>query len=165
MQDEEFDSSDLGTVPEHVLQQQLQELAGRLGDDSPVDFERDFEWAYQYQSLDMQPAAAPSLSAWTMYCYARSSKAKFAEMAVKYYSDKKKRETAVSQARDDDMRKQFGFIDLLLSECAPAAARARRASGNDLRKIIGDRDDPLLQPLPGELDDNLEDDDFPGSDG
>lgn len=88
---------------------QLQELIDR-GD--PVDFERDWEWAYAHFSIKgIEPKSAPSASAWKLLRFAQNHQAKFIEKFLAYFEKKRNNATEDRKEIEEDQRTQFATLD------------------------------------------------------
>ena len=105
---------------------ELEALAERSSDSS---FAADFEWAYEnIGNSSVKASDAPSGGAWFMLEYGREARAKFVDMALRYFS-KAGKEADETRIFADDHRKKLAVCDKLLAfqgGVAPRPAWERR---------------------------------------
>lgn len=78
------------------------------------DFATDFEWAYRnITNADVTPSDAPSGGAWFLLTYGRNAKAKFCELALRFFT-KTGRENNEEKRIEDDRRERLAVIERLL---------------------------------------------------
>jgi hypothetical protein len=91
---------------------ELEELADTREGGS--DFATDFEWAYRnITNAKVTPTDAPSGGAWFLLTYGRNAKAKFCELALRFFT-KTGRENNEEKRIEDDRRERLAVIDRLL---------------------------------------------------
>tara|TARA_R110000824_G_scaffold6238_1_gene28873 strand:+ start:1032 stop:1691 length:660 start_codon:yes stop_codon:yes gene_type:complete len=91
---------------------ELEELVGTREGGS--DFATDFEWAYRnITNAKVTPTDAPSGGAWFLLTYGRNAKAKFCELALRFFT-KTGRENNEEKRIEDDRRERLAVIDRLL---------------------------------------------------
>ena len=91
---------------------ELEELVNTREGDS--DFSTDFEWAYRnITNANVTPSAAPSGGAWFLLTYGRNAKAKFCELALRFFT-KTGKETSEEKKIEDDKRERLAVIERLL---------------------------------------------------
>lgn len=90
------------------------ELLAEITKASPVDSDRDIEFAYRNMGLkNLTPSLFPSVPSWRWYCYARQHTAKFLEKYADR-ADKRRKESAVGAEKfADDKRQQLTTLDKL----------------------------------------------------
>lgn len=90
------------------------ELLAEITQSSPVDSDRDIEFAYRNMGLNnLTPSLFPSVPSWRWYCYARQNAAKFLEKYADR-AEKRRKETAVGAEKfADDKRQQLAMLDKL----------------------------------------------------
>lgn len=98
---------DLGE--DEIYAKQLQAL---IDQGLPVDFERDWEWAYaNFPIKGIEPKSAPSASAWKLLRFAQEHQAKFVEKFLSYFERKRKESGDNNEMIETDQRTQFAALD------------------------------------------------------
>lgn len=89
------------------------ELLERRTKNRPTDADGDIDFAYRNMAIaDVEPLLAPSLAAYSWYCFARSEPNEFLKITQKREDAKAKQAgTITNQRMEDDKRKQFAILD------------------------------------------------------
>jgi len=90
------------------------QLLAEITKSSPVDMDRDMEFAYRNMGLsNLTPGMFPSVPSWRWYCYARAENAKFLEKYADRAEKRRKEASAGVEKFSDDKRQQLAMIDKL----------------------------------------------------
>ena len=109
-------------------ERELEALAARSKE---ATFSGDFEWAYQnIGNSSVEAKDAPSGGAWFMLEYGREARAKFMEMALRFFS-RAGREATEDRVIIDDHREKLAVCDKLLQFQGGAAPRPSWERGRD----------------------------------
>jgi hypothetical protein len=109
-------------------EQELEALAVRSKE---ATFAGDFEWAYQnIGNSSVEAKDAPSGGAWFMLEYGREARAKFMEMALRFFS-RAGREATEDRVIIDDHREKLAVCDKLLQFQGGEAPRPAWERGRD----------------------------------